>query len=81
MSVDDCITEYQKLGNYVFSNRRWWRLTKYDHRRLKESIRSVISENCPDHEDDDDKCVGDCLLRQWDWSHHEGPFKNHTCKV
>lgn len=81
MTVDECIYEYMRLGSYVFADRRWWRLTKYDHRRLKASIRKVIAIHCKDLHDETEPCVGDDYLRQWDFSQYKGPFENFTCKV
>jgi len=81
MTVDECIQEYLEFGSHVFANRRWGRITKYDHRKLKKSIQDVIATHCEDLHEDDDPCVGEDYLRQWDFSQYEGPFKNYTCKV
>ncbi|KAH9877705.1 hypothetical protein J1614_002922 [Plenodomus biglobosus] len=79
MSITDCIHEYRALGTSIFGTRRYHRLTKYDHRNLESAIKEVVRKNSREHEGEDGN--GEDLMRQYDFSHLEGRFKNNTCKV
>ncbi|OAG09112.1 FabD/lysophospholipase-like protein [Paraphaeosphaeria sporulosa] len=81
LDIDTCIRIYEQIGTYIFGSRRWWGLlTKYDHRRMKRAIKKVLQVYCEEHAQNR-QCRGDDLLRQYDFSHHDGPYKNHSCKV
>lgn len=80
LDVNVCIHEFKSLGIYVLSNWRWWRLTKYDYRRLEDAVKSVVKTHCQEH-GETDPCNGEDLLRQYDFSHKNGPYENRTCKV
>lgn len=83
MGVDECIDEYKSLGTLVFGRRRlrpWYPMTKYHDRYLEEAIKSVVMNHCQEHHHTEN-CTGTDLLRQYDFSHREGKYKNYTCKV
>ncbi|KAF2437354.1 FabD/lysophospholipase-like protein [Karstenula rhodostoma CBS 690.94] len=81
LDIDTCIRIYEQIGTYVFGGRRWWGLlTKYDHRRMKKAVKKVLQEYCEEHAQHR-QCKGDDLLRQYDFSHHDGDYKNYSCKV
>lgn len=50
MNSDDCIQEYESLGENIFGQPRKlsmrgpipWNREKYDHRKLEESIKDVV---------------------------------------
>lgn len=83
MSIDDCVKEYKSLGTLVFGRRRWrpwYPMTKYHDKYLEGAIKSVVIEHCKEHADDE-KCDGETLLRQYDFSHRPGQHQNYTSKV
>ena len=55
MNIDDCITEYENLGEKVFAHSRWfhstsplwWSRAKYNHKTLERVIQEVIRERVP----------------------------------
>ena len=55
MSIDDCISEYEKLGAEVFGHSRWFHLRsplwlpreQYNCRDLERIIQRVVDENVP----------------------------------
>lgn len=81
LDMDACIHAYKQLGTYIFGNWRWWRLTKYDHRRLRRAVKFVVKAHCREHQDPKEPCNGEDLLRQYDFSHLDGKYKNYSCKV
>lgn len=44
MSVASAKEQYAKLGKEVFSGRRWWRSSKYDHRPLESAVKTVVRD-------------------------------------
>lgn len=55
MNVDDCIAEYEKLGEEVFGHSRWfhlrspfwWPREQYNHKTLERIIQRVVNEKVP----------------------------------
>ena len=55
MTVEDCITEYEELGDKVFGRSRWCHFrsplwlprVKYDHNVLKQVVKDVVDERVP----------------------------------
>ena len=55
MNIDDCISEYEKLGAEVFGHSRWfhirsllwWPRDKYNHRVLENVIKDVVGRRVP----------------------------------
>ena len=55
MSVEDCLKEYETLGDVVFSHPRWGHIRappwipreKYSHKKLKQVVKHVVDENVP----------------------------------
>lgn len=59
MSVDDCISEYEQLGERIFGHPRWfhvrsplfWPRDKYNHKALETIIRDLVQQKIPEDED------------------------------
>jgi hypothetical protein len=55
MNIDDCIEDYETLGEKVFGHSRWfhlrsplfWVRDKYNHRVLQDVVRKVVRERVP----------------------------------
>ena len=55
MNIDDCITDYEKLGAKVFARSRlfhvrsplWLPREKYDHKVLEQVVQEVVAERVP----------------------------------
>ncbi|MCJ1394320.1 hypothetical protein MMC18_007198 [Xylographa bjoerkii] len=55
MNIDDCITDYESLGNEVFGHSRWvhlrsplfWPRDKYNHKTLEKVIHGVVNRRVP----------------------------------
>ena len=55
MTIDDCISEYEMLGEKVFGHSRWfhlrsplfWPRDKYSHRVFQDVVRDVVSRRVP----------------------------------
>ena len=55
MNIDDCIKDYETLGEKVFGHSRWfhlrsplfWIRDKYDHRVLEDVVREVVRKRVP----------------------------------
>jgi hypothetical protein len=57
MTVDDCIAEYERLGDEIFGNPRplhsltvVFKVAKYNSRKFEDSIRTVTNSRCEDSE-------------------------------
>ena len=55
MNIDDCVSEYERLGGKVFGHSRWFHLRspfwfprdKYNHRNVEYAVKEVVSEKIP----------------------------------
>ena len=55
MNIDDCVSEYERLGGKVFGHSRWFHLRspfwfprdKYNHRNVEYAVKEVVSEKMP----------------------------------
>ena len=55
MNIDDCICEYETLGEKVFAHSRWfhlrsplcWPRDKYDHKVLESVLQDVVGRRVP----------------------------------
>lgn len=55
MSIDDCISDYEKLGGKVFGHSRWfhvrsplwWPRDKYNHEKLENVVKEVVARRVP----------------------------------
>ena len=55
MSIDDCISEYERLGADVFAHSRWFHIKsafwspreKYNHRSLERVIQKLVNDRVP----------------------------------
>lgn len=79
MDIKECIHQYEVFGDKVFGHSRWWRPTKYDHRALEETVKTVIKSNCI--EGHQANCRGDHPLEQPDYAEVGPHRKNMTCRV
>ena len=55
MNIDDCVSEYEKLGGEIFGRSRWFHVRsllwfprdKYNHRKVEKAVKEVVSEKIP----------------------------------
>ena len=55
MNIDDCVSEYERLGGKVFGHSRWFHLRsllwfprdKYNHRNVEYAVKGVVSDKIP----------------------------------
>ena len=55
MNIDDCVSEYERLGGKVFGHSRWIHLRsplwfprdKYNHRNVEYAVKEVVSDKIP----------------------------------
>ena len=55
MNIDDCVSDYEKLGGKVFGRSRWFHLRsplwfprdKYNHRNLENAVKEVVAQKIP----------------------------------
>ena len=55
MNIDDCVSDYEKLGGKVFGRSRWFHLRsplwfprdKYNHRNLENAVKEVVDQKIP----------------------------------
>ena len=58
MSVDDCISVYEQLGEEIFGRPRWfhvrsplfWPRDKYNHKTLEAIIQNLVKQRIPDED-------------------------------
>ena len=55
MTIEDCLEEYENLGDVVFSHSRWLHIRsplwvpreKYDHKKLEKVVKDVVNRKVP----------------------------------
>ena len=55
MNIDDCVSDYEKLGDKVFGRSRWFHLRspfwfprdKYNHHNLEHAVKEVVAQKIP----------------------------------
>ena len=55
MNIDDCVSDYEKLGGKVFGRSRWFHLRspfwfprdKYNHRNVENAVKHVVLQKIP----------------------------------
>jgi hypothetical protein len=70
MTVDDCIKEYETLGDKIFGESRWFSIRgpmpalreKYNGEKFAEVVRSVVKRRLPGSEDLQEPFASDSLM-------------------